>query len=210
MADAKVSPDRWDALPHDAVLLAHRDDDWVESDPRKIHEWFVDAIENVHGEGLRRDSRFLKAWRDYHQLDLDHCSSILLMVCVWREYERFGETLDDEREDRRLMQIVERLPIHLNGPVLNPACDKDEDLNRMSPEERRRVVAAAENLRGHLRTIVNACSDPARAIDLLRAEFGDRVPNRPDLVIVGAVAATILSTPRTAVAAPEVGRSKSG
>lgn len=209
-AAAKVSPDRWESLPHDAVLLAHREEDWIESDPRKIHEWFVDAVENVHGEELRRDSRFLKAWRDYHELDRDHCTSILLMVCAWREYERLGPSLETEREDRRLMQIVDRLPAHLSGAVQNPACDNDEDLNRMSQEERRRVVAAAENLRAHLRTIVNSCSDQARAIELLRAEFGDRVPDRPDLVVVGVTAATILSTPRTAVAAPEVGRSKSG
>ena len=211
-ASATPRPDHWDALPHDAVLLAHRDDYWMESDPRKIHDWFVDAVENVHDESLRRDCRFLKAWRDYHQLDLHHCSSILLMVCAWREYERLGVSLDDDREDRRLMQIVDRSPTHLAGPVQNPACDKEEDLNRMTQEERRRVVAAAEKLRAHLRTIVNSCSNQARAVELLRAEFGDRVPDRPDLVIVGVAAATatVMSTPRKAVAAPEVGRSKSG
>jgi hypothetical protein len=208
--EAKVSPDTWESLPSDAVLLAHREEDWMQSDPRKIHEWFIDAVDNVHGESLRRDSRFLKAWRDHHRLDESHLSSILLMVCVWREYERLGESLDDEREDKRLLQVVERLPTHLNGPVQNPACDNDEDINRMSPEERRRVVGAAQNLCGHLRTIINSCSDQARAIELLRAAFGDRVPYRPDLVIVGGATLTVLSTPRTPVAAPEVGRSKTG
>jgi hypothetical protein len=208
--ETKVSPDRWESLPHDAVLLAHREEDWIESDPRKIHEWFIDAVENVHGEILRRDSRYLKAWRDYHRLDQDHLSSILLMVCLWQEYQRLGEALYDEREDRRLMSVVERLPVLLNGPILNPACDNNEDLNRMTPDQRRRAVGAAENLRAHLRTIVNTCSEQNRAVELLRSEFGHRVPMRPDLVVVGVATVTILSTPRTAVAAPEVGRSRSG
>jgi hypothetical protein len=43
--DARAdSIDRWDALPSDCVLLAHREEDWVASDPRQINDWFVDGV----------------------------------------------------------------------------------------------------------------------------------------------------------------------
>ena len=55
--------DRWTALPTDHVLLAHREEDWIKSDPRAMKEWFVQAVED-HGPQLRRVVRYLKAFRD--------------------------------------------------------------------------------------------------------------------------------------------------
>ncbi len=51
------APDRWEDLPSDAVLLAHRDEGWISSDPRKIHRWFLEAVDK-YGDRLRRDCRF--------------------------------------------------------------------------------------------------------------------------------------------------------
>lgn len=73
------SVDRWDALPSDCVLLAHREEGWKASDPRKIHDWFVDAVE-LYGERLRRVCRYLKAWRDHNRPHLDGVSSISHLV----------------------------------------------------------------------------------------------------------------------------------
>jgi hypothetical protein len=209
-AEAKVSPDRWEALPSDAVLLAHREDDWIASDPRKIHSWFLEAVEH-YGERLRRDCRYLKAWRDHHELDRDHLSSIVLMACVWTAYEEIRGPFLPDREDERLLRVVERLPALMRRAVPNPAC-KEEDLNRMSQEERDRVAAKAEELRDCLKETLNACSDEQNAIDLMISVLGDRVPNRPDMVVIApaATVATVMSHPRKIVAAPEVGRSKSG
>jgi hypothetical protein len=209
-ADAKISPDRWKALPSDAVLLAHREDDWVASDPRKIHSWFLEAVEH-YGERLRRDCRYMKAWRDHHELDRDHLSSIVLMACVWTAYEEIRGPFLPDREDERLLRVVERLPSLLRRAVPNPAC-KDEDLNRMSEEERERVAARAEELRDRFRETVNACSDEEDAVDAMRSVLGDRIPGRPDLVVIApaATVAAVMAHPRKVVAAPEVGRSKSG
>jgi hypothetical protein len=208
-AQGKVSPDLWEALPSDAVLLAHREENWVESDPRKIHAWFLDAVE-LYGERLRRDCRYLKAWRDHNELDRHHLSSILLMACIWMAYERIRGPFLPDREDERLLRVVERLPVLLNGPVPNPAC-KDEDLNRMTPQERDQVIAQVEVLRDRLKESVETCSDARRAVDLVTSVLGKRIPDRPDLVAIAAVtAATVLSHPTRVVAAPEVGRSRSG
>ncbi|SEH89119.1 hypothetical protein SAMN02799636_04311 [Methylobacterium sp. 275MFSha3.1] len=203
------APKRWEDLPSNAVLLAHRDDDWVESDPRKIHKWFVDAVD-IYGERLRRDCRYLKAWRDHHHLDDDKLSSIMLMACVWTAYEAIRGPFLPDREDERLLRVVERLPGMLTKGMPNPA-SKDEDLNRMSPEQRSRVAAEAGELRDRLKEVVEACDEKRRAIDLMQAAFGRRVPDRPDLVSIPVRAeATITSQPKKTVPAPVVGRSQSG
>ena len=102
--DARAdSIDRWDALPSDCVLLAHREEGWKASDPRKIHDWFVDAVE-LYGERLRRVCRYLKAWRDHNRPHLDGVSSILLMVCAWEAFEDLGRPNVPDRDDKALLE----------------------------------------------------------------------------------------------------------
>ncbi|UYO55183.1 CBASS cGAMP synthase [Rhodopseudomonas palustris] len=112
--------DRWDALPSDCVLLAHREDDWVSSDPRKICDWF-DSTTDIYGERFRRICRFLKAWRDHNRPHLDNVSSLLLMVCAWEAFEDLGRPNVPVRDDLALLKVAERLPRLLEGPVWNPA-----------------------------------------------------------------------------------------
>jgi hypothetical protein len=210
MEIAFANPDIWEALPSDAVLLAHREENWKESDPRKIHDWFVRVVDTF-GERVRRDCRYLKAWRDHHHLDDHHLTSILLMACVYYAYEEIRGPFLKDREDERFLQVVERLPGLLGKAVANPAC-RDEDLNRMTEQEKRQVFAAAQDLAGRIRETVKICDDPRRAVDLMQGILGDRVPDRPDLVNVGAPAAVaaVMAQPRAPVPQPVVGRSKSG
>jgi hypothetical protein len=206
---AKASVQRWEELPSNAVLLAHREKDWVESDPRKIHKWFIDAVD-LYGECLRRDCRYLKAWRDHHHLDDLHLSSILLMACAWAAYEADPKIAMLRREDERLLSVVEKLPAMLRNDVPNPAC-KTENLNRMSAEERVSAATKAEDLRNRLKEAIGFCSDKRRAVDLMRRAFGERLPDRPDQVVLPVAAqASISSHPKKPVPAPVVGRSRSG
>jgi len=222
-ADSAEMKDSWNDLPSDEVLLAHRNEGWKESDPRKIHNWFTDAVENLYGERLRRDSRYLKAWRDYQRLERLKVSSILLMACVWHAYGEIGGRELPPREDERLLRVVELMPGFLRGTVQNPACT-EEDLNRIPEESRDEVADAFEGLAAVLRTVVDNSEDAREAVRLLRRAFGARVPDRPDLVsivptattdlaspaVVQAAAAAVAAQPKRVVAAPNVGRSRSG
>jgi len=210
MTVASAKFDSWTDLPHDSVLLAHREKDWVESDPRKIHRWFVEAVDGPFGERLRRDSRYLKAWRDYHRLDDQNLTSIMLMASAWKAYDIIRLPFLSGREDERLLQVVERLPGLLSGEIKIPPCGA-EDLNRMNVDQQRVVVREAENLRERLKSVISACSQEKEAVDLMQAILGDRVPDRPDLVTISApAAAAVLSQPKRVVPAPVVGRSESG
>lgn len=208
--DARAdSIDRWDALPSDSVLLAHREEDWVASDPRQINDWFIGAVD-VYGERLRRVCRYLKAWRDHHQPNLDRVSSILLMVCAWRAFDDFGRPNVPERDDAALLLVARRLPILLAGPVENPT-DPDEKIDaRLGDAERRVAITMAEGLASELGEIVEKCFDPSDAVRRLQALFGDRIPNRPSLVdVTKAAHAEVRSHDRKISAAPVVGKSTS-
>lgn len=199
----------WDELPSNAVLLAHRDEDWKVSDPRQIHKWFIDAVD-VYGERLRRDSRYMKGWRDHHKLDKYKVSSILLMACIWNAYEIIRGPFLPDREDERLLRVIERLPQMLKTSVYIPACGT-EDLNRIPSEHRQKVANLVEDLAARLRDVVKNCSDQRDAVEEMRDMFGTRVPYRTDLVAIPTQAVvTVTSEPKKVNPAPEVGRSTSG
>ena len=210
MLSRKMKVDSWDELPSDKVLLAHRKDDWKPSDPRKIHEWFLAAVD-FYGELLRRECRYLKAWRDYHQLDF--ISSLILMVDAWTVFREIGHLRLRRRDDLVLLDIAERLPGLFAGPVRNPAEPEIEEMLGTSwkQPERRAAIQAAKEMREELDMTINNCYIAESAVERMRRVFGDRVPNRPDLVGVhrAATAAVAASVPLI-VPAPSVGRSTSG
>jgi hypothetical protein len=206
----RESVDRWEALPSNHVLLAHREDDWVQSDPRKIHAWFVDAVE-LYGERLRRACRFLKAWRDFHAPALDSLSSIILMACAWRAFEEVGRRNLPNRDDLALLEAVERLPGYLRGEIKNPSDDNELLCRRLSGDARRIAVERAEQLKAALAAVVRNCSSQVEAVVGMRNLFGDRIPDDASLVSVteAATAQVMRHEPRQ-VPAPIVGRSQSG
>ncbi len=208
-AEDRRRPDTWDALPSDSVLLAHRKEDWKVSDPRKIKTWFLAAV-GVYGEKLRRICRYLKAWRDHNKPHLNGVSSILLMVCAWKAFEEIRRPFVPEREDQALLAVLERLPGYLENAMPNPT-DKDEDINRLSSEDRKTAARYARQFAASLRNTIDAVTDTSKAVIDTRLSLGPRVPDRQDLVsVVETAKITVLSQPRKEVASPVVGRSQSG
>jgi hypothetical protein len=201
--------DRWDALPSDCVLLAHREEGWKASDPRKIHDWFIGAVE-LYGERLRRVCRYLKAWRDHNSPDLDGVSSILLMVCAWEAFEDLGRPNVPDRDDLALLRVAERLPRLLAGPVYNPTDANEEIDARLGDGDRRVAIARAGELDVALTEIIDKCFDPKEAVRQLSGLFGDRIPDRSDFVdVTKAAYAEVRSHPARIAAAPAVGKSTS-
>lgn len=206
----RASVDRWDALPSDCVLLAHREDGWISSDPRKIADWFSDAIE-VHGEILRRVCRYLKAWRDHHTPDLDPLSSIILMVCAWNVFEDMGRPNVPRRDDLALLAVIERLPRLLAGTIKNPSEPEEKLCRRLDDDARQMAIQKANEFAVRLGETIEKCVDPAQAVNTLITLLGERVPYAPELVSVAEAAhAEVRKHPAKQVAAPTVGRSISG
>lgn len=110
----------WSELPTDEVLLAHRKDGWIQSDPKRVSEWFTQCVQNK-GEQLRRLIRYIKAIRDHHWV-AGGPSSLLLMVIANEIYE--PNSYDDGDALRALMM---QLPDYFKMNICNP-CDAGESL----------------------------------------------------------------------------------
>jgi len=192
----------WADLPTDQVMLAHRRDDWVSSDPRPVKNWFVDQVTDK-GEQLRRIVRYLKAYRDW-QWTAGGPSSILLMAAATPLFTKMKS-----RDDLALLEVLKGLPDALRKGVNNPVDESESLTARLSAEELEGAAEQFEKLESNLNGAVNA-SDPASACVWLRKMFGPRFPERTDLVRVVTVASTIAAIPAESAASEFVGTSKAG
>ncbi|ROU05488.1 CBASS cGAMP synthase [Lysobacter enzymogenes] len=198
----KAERDAWTALPRDKVLLAHRECDWMASDPRPVKEWFLGEVD-AKGEQLRRVVRYLKAFRDWNW-ESGGPSSILLMAAAAPVFEK-----RDRRDDLALLDVVDAIPAQLRRGVNNPVEASESLTKRIGPDAVEDAAAAFEKLGNSLRGAIDA-GNPSQACYWLRDQFGPRFPNDPERVKVVSVAATIAATPAAAGPSELVGRTKAG
>ncbi|MFP8780197.1 CBASS cGAMP synthase [Hydrogenophaga sp. RWCD_12] len=203
--------DSWEDLPKTKVLLAHREEGWMHSDPRPVKEWFVDQVE-TKGEQLRRVVRYIKAYRDWTWKS-GGPSSILLMAAASPLFVK-----QDLRDDQALVDVVKQLPSALRMGVCNPINPRESltDRLRAVSDEVDLVEQAAlrfEDLGRRLQAALDA-GNADQACTWLQGLFGPRFPDRPDRVTAGSVAsgvaAAIAASP--AIAGPNelVGRTRAG
>ncbi|WP_304351339.1 CBASS cGAMP synthase [Comamonas testosteroni] len=198
----KAERDAWTALPTDQVLLAHRDEDWVKSDPRPVKAWFLSEVDR-HGEQFRRSVRYLKAFRDWQWVS-NGPSSLLLMAAAAPIFES-----RERRDDLALLDVVRRLPAVLREGVPCPT-DRNESLTkRLGQEGVHETIKRLEELEKHLSGAIDA-SNAAQACEWIRRQFGPRFPNQPERVKISTATETVLAVPAAFVATPLVGRTKAG
>jgi len=198
----KAERDAWTALPTDKVLLAHRECNWLSSDPRPVKEWFLGEVE-AKGEQLRRVIRYLKAFRDW-RWPSGGPASILLMAAAAPLFDK-----REGRDDLALLDVVAALPARLRAGVNNPVSQSESLTERLGKAGVEDAAKAFEKFEKMLRGATGA-SNPSQACVWMQAEFGPRFPNEPNRVKVVSVAATIAATPATAGPSELVGRTKAG
>ena len=169
-------------LPDDHIMLAHRDEGWKKSDPRKLEDWFRDALK-VHGEQLRRVCRYLKGWRD-HQWSSSRLASIALMSAAITAYEKTKVKVADNRDDKALLMVMEQLPDILKGSINNPVVEGARLDEGWTDVERARYVQSAEALESRLKQTLNETKDVKIALSALTGLFGDRIPDDTRLLSV--------------------------
>jgi hypothetical protein len=201
-AAIKAERDAWTALPRDKVLLAHRECDWMSSDPRPVKEWFLSEVD-AKGEQFRRVVRYLKAFRDWKWCS-GGPSSILLMAAAATLFEK-----RDRRDDLALLDVVAGLPARFRAGVNNPVDESESLTERLGNVGVEEAAKAFEELEKMLRGAVDS-SSASQACLWMRREFGPRFPNEPDRVKVVSVVATIAAAPAKAGPSELVGRTKAG
>lgn len=183
-------------LSHDEIMLAHRDEGWKKSDPRKLEDWFIDAVKE-YGDQVRTVSRFLKGWRDF-QWPEGRLASIALMAAVVSVFEKASAAIASDRDDLALLRVAEDLPDFLSNDIPNPVVEGERLDQGWSAEERGDFVAKARVLAERLADALTQTSDRAVAYEALQEQFGGRIPD--DLTLY--VPDTGLETKASELAAP--------
>ncbi len=166
----------WTSIKH--IALAHKDGTWGASDPGRVIEWFDRKIER-HDEQLRRVCRYLKAWRD-QTWSSGGPSSIVLMVCAAQTLDR-AQLAFTGRDDLALRHVLTELPSQLRAAIKEPMINPDEDLNRLSVDERLEASRnAGEFLSAMNEALAQSFNNRHRALSRVRVQLGDRFPNDPD------------------------------
>lgn len=198
-------------LPMDQIMLAHRDNGWEPSDPRKIEDWYRQAIE-TYGPVLRRLSRYYKAWRDF-QWQKPKLSSLAIMACIVDILDGLAGEIPEHRDDLAMLIVGERLAARLKQPIPNPVMAHasevalDRDWTAMDRSE---IVAKAKELYDRLLDAFHGTDNAAAVLSNLRGALGKRVTDDVSVIRFEARETTIKSFPKATVAAPMVGRSTSG
>lgn len=192
------------------ILLAHRDEDWLPSDPKIIHDWFENMVA-THGPALRRVCRYLKAWRDKVWLT-GGPSSIALMAIAVAIFDAMEGMAKESRDDLLTSKVAKEMGEAMRkgsivGPETLPAFDKD-----WSSTDRMSFARAADELSVGLDAALHSKEDGESVVEELIGRFGTRFPNEPASVSfdnsdqIDALA----EVPAATVAAPIVSNSVSG
>ena len=167
-------------IPSDRIMLAHREEGWVQSDPRALHDWFEEQFTRYGGQ-LRRQSRYFKGWRDF-AFEKGGPSSVALMVCIANCYREGIVSADDGRDDLAFHQVAGALSDLMRSPIQNPVLDVPSALNDWNELERARYQNAANTLHQTVGTALNGHYLQELTVKRLQSALGLRIPNRPDLV----------------------------
>lgn len=208
--EAELFDDVYRGLADSSILLAHRVDGWVESDPRRLEKWFAAAID-YFGPQVRRASRAYKGMRDAYWTECD-LGSICIMAATVKAFGRL-KGLDDSRDDIVFMRVAAEIVRVLAEPVENPAFPNDPDkylCKDWSPQFRRDVQDAFQRIADELDSAINGTLVPSLAIEHARKAFGERVPNDATLISRLGAAAQVRSEPPRVQPRPMTPRTQSG
>ncbi len=212
MRDSQELQDEfYKGLPLDQIMLAHREKGWQASDPRKIEDWFQQAID-THGYVLRRLCRYYKAWRDF-EWPTCKLSSLAIMACLVDILDSIAADMPEHRDDVAILLASERFAGRLKQPIPNPVMTHlaevalDRDWTAM---DRADFVAKASDFHKRLTDALRGTDNPASVLRYLRTAFGKRMTDDVSVIRTETREATVRDFPKVAVAAPFVPKSTSG
>ena len=156
----------------EVCYLANKDEGWVKSDPKEFKEWFLNFVINCpysYGEQLRRTVRYLKAWRDYCEVNL---ASITLTILAVNHFSSYSG-----RDDRAVCNTISNLYFALSSDFTctKPVTPGEELLGDYSQDEQRQILDALKNFKEALESALDE-QDEKKASETLRSVYGFRFP----------------------------------
>ncbi len=157
------------------AYLAHKSKGWIESDPKAFTSWFQEFV-NDNGQQIRCMVKYLKAWKDYKNIDIKGMA-ITILVC-----NNFSVTAN--RDDLSLLDTVTNILDSLEDSFhcYKPVTPTDEDLFAdISETSKNSILNGLNNLKRKLDVAINEKNNEKEATDILRKVFGDRFPDGEDV-----------------------------
>lgn len=185
LRDDDFANEIYDRLSADQMRLACRGDDgrgkWIPSDPRKLEDWFRDAVRD-HGDQVRFVSRYLKAWRD--EQDLVGLASIALMWAVVEVFKNHqGYKPFNGRDDLALLAVARALPDILRQEIPNPVVPGERLDQGWSHTDRQIFASAAMDLEAQLEAALIRSSTPQATVRYMLDALGSRFPTDVSLLV---------------------------
>lgn len=159
-------------ISDETCYLATKNDGWVESDPKAFKDWFMKHVTDyplTYGEPLRRTVKYLKAWRDYCDVNLPSIVITILATNYFSCYE--------SRDDKAVLNTVKKIKNKLSDAFScrKPVFPYEDLLKDYSEAEQKKVMDALSVLESVLTDALNE-TDERKASELAQKVYGDRFP----------------------------------
>ena len=159
-------------IKNDICFLASKQNGWAESDPKAFKDWFMGYVTDypyTHGEQLRRTVRYLKAWRDYCDVNI---ASITLTILATNHFESYSG-----RDDKAVRNTIQGIYNSLSASFScrKPVAPKEELLEDYTLSEQKDVLDSL----AHFVDIASQAldeSDEKKASEIIREVYGERFP----------------------------------
>lgn len=159
-------------IKNNTCYLASKKQGWIESDPKAFKDWFLNYVVNypyTYGEQLRRTVKYLKAWRDYCNVNLESITVTILAAEHFNSYS----SRDDKAVYNTVVAIVNSLS--QNFSCHKPVTPFEELLDDYSDRDKSEVLDALKSYRDTLLQAINE-KDEKEASLKLRSIYGKRFP----------------------------------
>lgn len=210
LSDDDLSDDVYRGLDKADILLAHRKEGWIPSDPRRMENWFLGAV-GLYGDQVRRLSRVYKGMRD-NRWKYDDLRSICIMAALVKAFEIIG-VQDDRRDDLAIAKTARQMAKLFAHPIENPVIDggpKTYLCEGWTAEFRREVCDFFERTADVMDQVTQYDNDREVALKRIRNHFGARIPNDKELILGIGAPAYIRQTEAETQPKPATLRGKSG
>lgn len=152
----------------DMAYLSHKRDGWVVSDPKAFTDWFIDKV-TTEGEQIRGLVKYLKAWKEYKNIDL---KGIAITILVGENYYK-----DDNRDDLSLLGTLTNIIDKLEDKFecVKPVAPNEDIFSDYSETSQKDVIEGLTDLRDCIQDAVDE-DDEKEASKIMIDCFGDRFP----------------------------------
>lgn len=156
----------------DCPKLAHKNKGWIDSDPKKLTNWFDEQVDEK-GVQLKQIVRYFKAWKDFKSTDGKFPSGMIFTILVSEHFVDSYESVEDAAFIATAQAIYEELSE--NFSLKRPVYPYEELLDEWSEE----------SIAGFLEKLSSLITNGQKALEAEGEEeaskiwikiFGDRFP----------------------------------